>query len=530
VEFEAPESGTYLVSVQDTAYAGGADLFYRLVVDESPVVEAVLPSVVQFGKKTRLQVFGRGLAGSKPSGLKAADGRELEMAEVEIEPSPVPGVDGVAALGGASLETWSFRVQSQKGTSNALPLLALREAVPVHNAAANASPVSVTVPGCVSGLFGKGYAGVPVEFEAKKGEILLMEVVSHRLGETRANPYLRLVKGDAQIAEAYAPDANVGGLRLSTIHNDPSLRFECKEDGKYTLYLTDLSGAVRGGPGARYVVSLKREEPTFSLVVATEPPPETANDRNIQPRGCVLRAGGTAPMRVVALRGGGFTGEIVLSAEDLPPGVTCSPARIPAGKTEAALILSAPADATRSLATIRVVGRAADGKIQREARWATARWVVADYTISPHEPRLARGSGIPLATTPAKAPLNLVPEPTAAVEVKQGGKVDVAVRIQRSSEFNIPLKIKTGGFAGAETIKEVDADAKAESVKVQLDTAALKLAPGRHFTYFTVQAKAKVAGRDVVTTAFSPAVEIAVQPAQAGNAAKGEGAPAAGTK
>ena len=83
--------------------------------------------------------------------------------------------------------------------------------------------------------------------------------------------------------------------------------------------------------------------------------------------------------------------------------------------------------------------------------------------------------------------------------------------LSRSADFKEALKIKSAGFAGAETIKEVDADAKAEQVKVTLDLAALKLQPGNHTAYFTTQSKAKVAGRDVTTTAYSWPVQIVVR-------------------
>lgn len=510
IDFTAPETGSYVLSVHDVAFAGGADHYYRLSVDEAPVLEGVIPSVVPVGKKTRIQLFGRGLPGAKPAGIRAIDGKEWEVAEVEVEPTLDPGVDGVSAVAAAGVDTWSFRMRTDKGVSNALSLVALRQPVSVH-IAGQKDPVAVSLPGCVSGVFHKGFEGVPIEVEVKKGEVISAEVFSSRLGESRSNPYLRLSKAGAFVAEAYAPETNLGGPRLNTLHNDPTLRFECKEDGKYTLHVTDLSGAARSGPGSRYVVFLKREEPTFSLLAANEPPPETANDRVVQPRGCVLRAGGTVMLRVVALRSGGFTGEIELSAENLPEGVTSSPGRILAGKNEGVLILRAQPELKRALSGMRVVGRSADGKIEQDARWSSARWAVADATQNPHEPRLARGKDIVIATTSTPAPLSLIPESDAVVEVQKGSKISVPLRVNRSADLKVPLKIKTGGFVGAETMKDVDADAKVETVKVEIDTAALKLPPGRHYAYFTTQAKAKVSGRDVVVSVFSPVVPVLVQ-------------------
>jgi hypothetical protein len=171
--------------------------------------------------------------------------------------------------------------------------------------------------------------------------------------------------------------------------------------------------------------------------------------------------------------------------------------------------------------------------MEAAARGATARWAVADYTTTPVDMRLTRGDGIVLATSTNAAPLTLTPDMKAPVEVDAGTKVEVALRVTRSADFKDPLKIKSAGFAGAETVKDVDADAKAEQVKVSLDLAALKLPPGSHSAYFTTQSKAKVSGRDVTLTAYSPPVQIVVRaaapkpaPAPAG-AAPGKDAAAA---
>ena len=90
------------------------------------------------------------------------------------------------------------------------------------------------------------------------------------------------------------------------------------------------------------------------------------------------------------------------------------------------------------------------------------------------------------------------------------------MKIERGADFKDVLKVKPGGFVGAETFKEVDADAKTATLKVVLDLAALKVAAGKHIAYFTAQGKGKVAGKDVVTTAYSPAISFEVKaPAKA---------------
>ncbi len=518
LDFEAPQDGAYLVAVQDLAFGGGPDFYYRLTVDESPVLVAVLPSAVEAGKANRLVLLGRGFKGGRPSASKSADGRSLEELDIQLDVPANPGTggaDGPVATASSGLRTFSYRYRTESGASNPVELAVVEGPVlsvkPVTEAAPAPGAAVLSFPGAASGLFEKRLQGVPLDFEAKKGDVLVAEVFSQRLGFGSANSFLRLTKDGTHLAEAYGPDLNAGGPRLSTLHNDAALRFEVKEDGKHTLFLSDLSGVARPGLGAAYSLVLRRAKPGFGLVAATEPPIEKADDRLLQPRGAVLRAGGTAALRVLALRTDGFDKEILLSAEGLPAGVSCAPTRIPAGKNEGVLLLLTEAGASRNVSQVRITGRSEDGKIQSVARGATARWVVPDYSTGVGEMRLTRGEGIVVATSATAAPLALTPEAREPMEVEAGAKVEVALRVSRSADFKEVLKIKTAGFAGAETVKEVDADAKAEHVKVALDLAALKLPPGSHTAYFTTQSKAKVSGRDVTITAYSSPVQLVVR-------------------
>jgi hypothetical protein len=518
LDFEVPQDGAYLVAVQDLAFGGGPEYYYRLTVDESPVLEAVLPSAVEAGKTNRLVLLGRGFKGGRPSVSKSADGRPLEELEVDLDVpanSGTGGADGPVVTAASGLRTFSYRYRTETGVSNSVELAVVEGPIfsvkPVTGDAGVPVGLVLSFPGAASGLFEKRLQGVPMDFVAKKGDVLVAEVFSQRLGFGASNSFLRLTKDGTHLAEAYGPDLNAGGPRLSTVHNDAALRFEVKEDGRHTLFLSDLSGAARPGLGAGYSLVLRRAKPGFALIAATEPPIEKADDRLLQPRGAVLRAGGTAALRVLALRTDGFDKEILLSAEGLPTGVSCAPTRIPAGKNEGVLILRTEAGAARNVAQVRIIGRSEDGKSEGVARGATARWVVPDYNNGVGEMRLTRGDGIVVATSASAAPLVLTPEAKEPVEVEAGAKVEVALRVSRSADFKEALKIKTGGFAGAETVKEVDADAKAEQVKVALDLAALKLPPGNHAAYFTTQAKAKVSGRDVITTAYSSPVQLVVR-------------------
>lgn len=511
VSFEAPVDGKFLISVHDLTFGGGADFSYRLSVDESPILEAVVPAAVPNSGKSKVILFGRGLPGSKPSAVKDGDGKVLEQIEAEVDvPTGGTLADGASAPSGVSASVFHYRFRGASGASNPVPLVPVEGGVVSLSGDPLAEPPEVKIPGAVSGLFAKGFGGSAFGVDIKKGEIVVAEVVAHRLGVSEPNPYLRVEKAGGHLAEAYGPDLNAGGPKLSTLHNDPTLRFEAKEDGRYVFRVTDLSGAARPGMGSPFVVVLRRERPDFALIAVTEPLPENPNDRAVSPRGVSIRPGGVTALRVVAMRSGGFNDAIELSASGLPAGVTAEATTIPAGKNDGFLLLKAAADAGKGMVLAKVTGKTVAG-LERVARGATVSWAVADTNNDTPSVRLARGEGVAVGVSSLAAPLKLAVVAEGPLEAAVGAKLEVPLKIERAPEFKEVLKVKTGGFAGAETFKEVDADAKTETLKLVLDLAALKVGAGKHVAYFTAQGKGKVAGKDVVATAYSPAIAFEVK-------------------
>ena len=340
-------------------------------------------------------------------------------------------------------------------------------------------------------------------FEAKKGEVWRVEVISQRLG-LPTNPFLLVQKNGLDVAEGWGPDVDPGGTFLPMPLNDPTLRFEAKEDGVHVIRVRDLSGNNVSNPSAAYVILVRKEAPDFRLVATTIPPPEITAQVISAPYSALLRAGGTFAVRVFAARKDGFVGDIELSAEGLPLGVSCEPTRILAGKNDGYVILSAQEKLPAFTGAIRIVGKANVGgqAVSRQARCAVTRWASANVTTAPVEDYLVQD--LILGVLPSEvSPIALTPKSEGAREVAAGGKLEVALKVERRGEFKEVLKLKTAGAPGVEQVKEVDVDAKADSAKVVLDTAALKLPVGRHTVYFTTLAKGKFRGKDLTTTFFS---------------------------
>ena len=87
-----------------------------------------------------------------------------------------------------------------------------------------------------------------------------------------------------------------------------------------------------------------------------------------------------------------FDGEIAVSVEGLPPGVTCPGAVLGGGVTEGSLVLVAAEDASAWAGPIKIVAKARIGgrEVAREARYARRR-------VGHAEPAAAAGGVSPRA-------------------------------------------------------------------------------------------------------------------------------------
>jgi hypothetical protein len=517
LDFRAPKAGDYILRLHDLTFSGGAEHFYRLTFSQAPLVETVSTSVLEAGGKRRVTFYGRQLPQGRVGNIKSADGVALEELEVEVEvpASASHRADAPTRASGFDIDGFPFRLQSPGGPSNPV-FFTLSATSPVveplvAGGTALGGEIQFGAPAVLAGHF---YPKSDVDvwsFEAKKGDVWRFEVVSHRLG-LGTNPFLWIQKKGVDAGEAWGPDVDLGGPFLPLPVNDPTLKFEAKEDGAYEVRVRDLSGVNVSNPAASYVLAVRRETPDFRLLASVLPPPEIAAQVISAPYAAVLRPGGTLAVRVLAARKDGFAGDIELVAAGLPAGVTCVPTRILAGKNEGYLVLSGQEKLEPFQGAIRVEGRAVIGGKEevRQARCAVTRWASANVNTTPVEDYLVEDVVLGLLHG-EPSPLELTPQSETPREVAVGGKLEVSLRVVRRGEFKDVLKLKTGGAQGVDQIKEVEVPAKADVAKVVLDTAAMKLPAGKHTVYFTTLTKGKFRGKDVTTTFFSTPLAFEVK-------------------
>ena len=515
LDFTAPADGQYLATVHDLTFAGGADYFYRLTLSRGPRVDFIFPPAGMPGTKSTFTLYGRGLPGGTTANLRAGDAKPLEKLDVEIAlPSvadaardrhtrPVSAVD----------DGFFYALKSPRGASNPVFIgfssTPLTLEVEPNNKTGQA--LKITVPCEVAGQFYPAADTDCYAFDAKKGDVLWLEIISNGVGRT-TSPFLLVQREGTDIKEVYASEADPGGKKFTTLSNDPASRFEAKEDGSYRVFVRDLFGATRSNPASTYRLVIRKETPDFRLVALVEPPPSKKDDRSAAPRGLLLRSGETVAVKVLALRRDGFNGAIELSAANLPEGVKCMPTRIEEGKTEGVLLLTAGEKAAKNCTAIRVLGKAkaGDRKLQREATGGSIVWSVADFNIDAVQSRLTAEFCIAVDGTDT-APLRIEAAEDKVWSAKQGTKLEIPLRITRSADFKEPLKLKAAGLAAVDAMKEIDADAKAATVTATLDLKALKLPVGEHTIHFTTQNKIKIRNKDTVVTFFSAPIRIAIQ-------------------
>ena len=251
LDFTAPEDASYLVQLSDLSFTGDSEHFYRISITAGPHIDYVFPLSGQPGVKSKFTLYGRNLPGGGPAGVTSSDGQALETLEVEIEP-PATGEyrsDGLTALVSADVDGFSWRLKTPQGVSNPVfinlcPAPVIAEQKP-NQLSAQARKIS---PPCeIDGQFLPPEAAHWFAFDAKKGDVWWIEVLSSRLG-VRTDPLLLVQRVGGEEQEASAPEAKVVERRFNTGNNDPAYRLEAKEDGAWRVALTDLFASTRPDP------------------------------------------------------------------------------------------------------------------------------------------------------------------------------------------------------------------------------------------------------------------------------------------
>jgi hypothetical protein len=496
VDFLAPGDGVFLLKLHDFLYRGGGDQFYRLTLSSGPRLDFIVPAAGLPGSKTNYTVYGRNLPGSKPVKGQSIDGKPLEQLTVEIS---IPADKQARRLNTgllirpatAALDGFDYRLTTPKGVSNPF-LLGIATAPVLLEAEPNNKPSAAQTlnPPCeVTGDFSSPTDQDWYTFQAKKGDVLWIEVFSQRLG-FGTDPFVLVqkvgqdAKGQAtteDVLELADSDTNLGDREFNTISRDPVGRFEAKEDGTYRLLVRDLFIRAENASRPLYRLSVRRETPDFRLVAMTLVPRFKADAKNIGVGVPLLRRGETIALKVLAFRRDGFNGDIELAIEEPPAGLIFAGDRIEAGKSSTFILLTAAEDAPAFAGPLRLVGRARVGEkeLVRDTRGGTLTYAVGNIDNERPKARLAREFTLAISAQET-APISIYPSEKKQLEAAANAKLKVPLQITRRADFNATFKLKPLGPGNQDALKEIEVDGKATNATLTLDFGALKLAPGTY--------------------------------------------------
>ncbi len=433
IDYTIPADGTYVVKVHGLTFQGGLESFYRLAIQ------------------------------TLPEGVAAVRQPATE---------PVNSISIPAQTAGA---------------------VALKETEP-NNRPKDSQKVSLPLD--IAGSFFPAADVDTYEFDAKKGEVWWIEVVSERT-KLPTNPFVNIQqvvkKGDAEnsvdvlelndlpspvklSSNGYSYDGSPYDVGTA----DAFGKFEVKEDGTYRLQVRDLFGGTRNDPRCTYRLIVRKAEPDFSMAAWALHMTLRNGDRAALSKPIALRNGATMIFEVVAVRKDGFNGDIEVSVENLPEGVTAQGFKIPADKSSGTLIITAASGAKSAHSVAKIVAKSTiDGKpVVRDCRLASMAWPVRDSNQEIPNPRLIADVAVSVSGEEA-APLTVVPANPEVVVVAENSKVTIPLKLTWRGEYSGALTLKPTG-CGFEKVKTINVPLKSETLNVELDLADLKLPVGDH--------------------------------------------------
>lgn len=469
VDFIAPADGDYWIGVHDFLYTGGSTHTYLLTLSARPWIDAVFPPAGQQGQVIEATLLGRNLPGGSPGEGLSIDGKPVETLPIRLTVPASPDAPAFewARPSHGLLPTFTHRHE------NANPVeIGLTDApvIPVLN---DATPPTVTPPCEIAARFDSDGDTDDFRFAAKKGTAYWIEIIGDRLGG-RIDPYLVVEKitPAADGAETFAKvrdaddSANRGGATFDGGSRDADFGFTADQDGEYRV--TVVNQFASGGPAHAYRLAIREARPDFGLLAVAER--EYLDTRQAFPAAPLLRKGGTASLRVIALRRDGFAEDITLTAEGLPPGVACPPLTLSGKEDTGRLVFHAAPDAAAWAGNVTVTGTAkvGDQAIARPLRLGTLVWGSTDYSRDRLRSRLELG--IPLAVSAEEtAPVMLEVAGGQPLTVTMGEKLEIPVKATARNGIKGDVSLTLEGLRGLTKAPVANLGEKADEAKLTLD-------------------------------------------------------------
>jgi hypothetical protein len=390
VQIDAP--GEYILEVRDVRYQGNADWTYAIECSSRPFALVSRPLAVSSTGNASLRIVGLGMPAEAVASL-TPPGTD----KTRIEPfAPV--------VAGTPLNTMQV-------VSTADPIVCEPSDI---QPAPEIPPPSFAVPAMLCGGIDEAEQVDRYRFEAKAQQRLTFVVFARRLG-SNLDAKLRILNGDGN-AISEADDSTFERVLSSdaTLEN-----WTAPADGTYTVEVRDLHG--RGGLDFPYALHVTEARPYFLLEADTDKTP--------------LAIGSASVIYVKAHRRNGFTGEIQLGAEGLPPGVRAEFGRILASRPDGAIWLTAAPDAPMGMANITIFGTSEPTQPDGQK---TALRASASHLQEVYMPGGGRGHyPVDQHTVSVAKPMDIRSIKLSAnhVELKPGASQRIDIEVERAPDY-----------------------------------------------------------------------------------------------
>ena len=510
LDFTAPAEGFYVLKVFDAVYGGGPDYFYRLSVTPSAYVDFVFPPSAPAGSNNQFTIYGRNLPGGQPADGLTIGGAALQRLVVNIAmPADEAAKTQLASTTTTPVRSaWQdgieFRLPTPAGPANPVTVYFARGPVITEVEPNDQAPQAqkITLPCEYVGQFYPQRDGDWVQFDAKKGESWFIEVASHQLG-LGSDPFFALyrVTKNEKMEEVMTDIAQVDdtqerqtkiGTDFDTSTDDPSFKFAVPEDGTYRLFLRDQVGSGRKNPSFVYRLMIHPAEPDFRLLAQAIVPGNPQQNQNTPLLPTVVRKGGTTAVGVLIDRRDEFNGDIAITVEGLPAGVTCPGAIVGGDVNTAVLVFSAAEGAAAAAGQIKIVGKAqiAGKEVAREARYAQIVWGTANRQTQSPEFQLTRSFQLAVIDKEMQPAFVQIGE-DKIWETSIGGNIEIPVTVTRRGDYKEALKLVASGLPEPIKPKEINLDGNTAAGKFELALNQQNIKPGVYTFYMRADTKLK---------------------------------------
>ncbi len=393
IDWACPADGDYTLEVRDLLGRGNPGDVYRLAMGVVPYDTALYPAVATAGSKVTETVVGRNLEGRTSFEMQAPSHPGIEMVNSPMGPQPL-FVTSYPVV----------RADAKSATPTNLP------AALTGRIATEGQSESFTVQG--NGRF---------EFN----------VYATRLGApSRVRVSIKNDKGGV-IANA----GNIGrndGIRQTELDGRAVVDLQTGKSYTVTVEAPKLNQKDEDpesdstGPAYVYCVEARPAAASLECVVRSS---------NIS-----IRPGMATPVEIVLARREGITGDVTINAQNLPSGVTASPAVIQPDRNRGWVILTASGSAAPDERPIEFVATAkgASGELSVRAMPQEL------YRINNQPRYLKREECVAAVRGKMDFTANLVDNGPIKVRPKKG--VEVKVHIERKEGFKGPLVVQIDGL------------------------------------------------------------------------------------